>query len=158
MSLRAAILIGFCRLQKRYIGFLARTAASCSKSAEAGTRALPLGPSTTSSCSSHSWRQLAFNLAQECFWYNPAKMPAPAEWVTVRRIRVRDSVEYVWWFSKTPWPKASNYNVLKGYSPDMIRLAKNGVRETVRPSGHVIRNSFEKVNAGGATRTSSRSS
>lgn len=93
---------------------------------------------------------IGFHLAQECFWYNPAKMPAPAEWVTVRRIRVRDSVEYVWWFSKSPWPKASNLNVLKEYSPDMIRLARNGVRETVRPSGHVIRGSFDKISSGGA--------
>jgi DNA modification methylase len=93
---------------------------------------------------------VGFHLAQECFWYNPAKMPAPAEWVTVRRIRVRDSVEYVWWFSKTPWPKASNLNVLKEYSTDMIRLARNGVRETVRPSGHVIRDSFDNISAGGA--------
>jgi len=93
---------------------------------------------------------IGLHLAQECFWYNPAKMPAPAEWVTVRRIRVRDSVEYVWWFSKTPWPKASNRNVLKEYSPDMIRLAKNGVREAIRPSGHVIRGSFDKIKAGGA--------
>lgn len=94
--------------------------------------------------------ELGFHLAQECFWYNPAKMPAPAEWVTVRRIRVRDSVEYVWWLSKTPWPKASNLNVLKEYSPDMIRLAKNGVRQTTRPSGHVIRDSFDNISAGGA--------
>jgi site-specific DNA-methyltransferase (cytosine-N4-specific) len=93
---------------------------------------------------------IGFHLAQECFWYNPAKMPVPAEWVTVRRIRVRDSVEYVWWLSKTPWPKASNLNVLKEYSPDMIRLAKNGVRGSVRPSGHVIRVSFDKIKAGGA--------
>jgi len=94
--------------------------------------------------------EIGFHLAQECFWYNPAKMPVPAEWVTVRRIRVRDSVEYVWWFSKTPWPKASNLAVLKEYSEDMIRLNKNGVRGTVRPSGHVIRNSFDKIDAGGA--------
>ena len=65
--------------------------------------------------------EIGFHLAQECFWYNPAKMPVPAEWVTVRRIRVRDSVEYVWWLSKTPYPKASNLNVLKEYSEDMIR-------------------------------------
>src|SRR5881397_2522045 len=45
--------------------------------------------------------EVGFHLAQECFWYNPAKMPMPAEWVTVRRIRVKDSVEYVWWLSKT---------------------------------------------------------
>src|SRR5436305_9157254 len=93
---------------------------------------------------------LGFHLAQECFWYNPAKMPAPAEWVTVRRIRVRDSVEYIWWLSKTPWPKASNRNVLKEYSADMLRLAKNGVKRTIRPSGHVIRGSFDKIAAGGA--------
>jgi site-specific DNA-methyltransferase (cytosine-N4-specific) len=74
----------------------------------------------------------------------------PAEWVTVRRIRVRDSVEYVWWLSKTPYPKASNLNVLKEYSEDMIRLNKNGVRGTIRPSGHVIRESFDKIDAGGS--------
>jgi site-specific DNA-methyltransferase (cytosine-N4-specific) len=94
--------------------------------------------------------EVGFYLAQECFWHNPAKMPVPAEWVTVRRIRVRDSVEYVWWFSKTPHPKASNLNVLKEYSEDMIRLNRNGVRGTVRPSGHVIRTSFDKIDAGGS--------
>lgn len=94
--------------------------------------------------------EVGFHLAQECFWYNPAKMPMPAEWVTVRRIRIKDSVEYVWWLSKTPWPKASNVRVLKEYSPDMIRLSRRGVRPTVRPSGHVIRGSFDKVEAGGA--------
>jgi site-specific DNA-methyltransferase (cytosine-N4-specific) len=94
--------------------------------------------------------EVGFQLAQECFWYNPAKMPMPAEWVTVRRIRVRDSVEYVWWLSKTPWPKSSNWNVLKEYSSDMIRLNRRGVRGTVRPSGHVIRQSFKKIAAGGS--------
>ncbi len=97
--------------------------------------------------------ELGFHLAQECFWYNPAKMPMPAEWVTVRRIRVRDSVEYVWWLSKTPWPKASNLAVLKEYSEDMIRLNRNGVRQTKRPSGHVIRGSFDKIDAGGSIPT-----
>jgi site-specific DNA-methyltransferase (cytosine-N4-specific) len=97
--------------------------------------------------------EIGFHLAQECFWYNPAKMPVPAEWVTVRRIRVRDSVEYVWWLSKTPWPKASNLSVLKEYSEDMIRLNRNGVRGAVRPSGHVIRDSFDKIEAGGAIPT-----
>jgi len=94
--------------------------------------------------------EIGLHLAQECFWYNPAKMPVPAEWVTVRRMRVRDSVEYVWWLSKTPYPKASNLNVLKEYSEDMIRLNRNGVRGTTRPSGHVIRDSFDKIDAGGA--------
>lgn len=94
--------------------------------------------------------ELGFHLAQECYWYNPAKMPMPAEWVTVRRVRIKDSVEYVWWFSKTPNPKADNRRVLKPYSADMIRLAKRGVRATVRPSGHNIKESFDKIGAGGS--------
>jgi DNA modification methylase len=94
--------------------------------------------------------EVGFHLAQECFWYNPAKMPVPAEWVTVRRIRVKDAVEYVWWFSKTPWPKANNRNVLKPYSADMLRLNQRGVRATVRPSGHNIAAGFDKVDAGGS--------
>jgi len=94
--------------------------------------------------------EIGFHLAQECFWYNPAKMPMPAEWVTVRRIRVRDSVEFVWWFSKTPWPKANNRAVLRSYSKDMIRLNERGIRATTRPSGHAIRASFDQVSAGGS--------
>ncbi len=94
--------------------------------------------------------ELGFHLAQECYWYNPAKMPMPAEWVTVRRVRIKDSVEYVWWFCKTPHPKADNRKVLKPYSADMIRLAKRGVRPTVRPSGHNIKESFDKIGAGGS--------
>lgn len=91
-----------------------------------------------------------FHLAQEGFWFNPAKMPVPAEWVTVRRIRIRDSVEYVWWLSKTPWPKADNRAVLKPYSEDMQRLNARGLRATTRPSGHAIRSSFSNVDAGGS--------
>lgn len=97
--------------------------------------------------------ELGFHLAQECFWYNPAKMPVPAEWVTVRRIRIRDSVEYVWWLSKTPWPKANNRQVLRQYSPDMVRLNARGLTKTVRPSGHNIRSSFSKVESGGSIPT-----
>lgn len=94
--------------------------------------------------------EIGFHLAQECFWYNPAKMPVPAEWVTVRRVRIKESVEYVWWLSKTPFPKADNTRVLKPYSADMLRLSKKGVRETVRPSGHSIGNGFDKIEAGGS--------
>jgi len=93
---------------------------------------------------------VGFHLAQEFYWYNPAKLPMPAEWVTVRRIRVKDAVEHVWWLAKTPWPKANNRNVLKPYSADMIRLNNRGVRATVRPSGHNIKKSFDKVHPGGA--------
>jgi DNA modification methylase len=94
--------------------------------------------------------EIGFYLAQECYWYNPAKMPVPAEWVTVRRVRIKDSVEHVWWFSKTAFPKANNRNVLKPYSKDMLRLSQKGVRTTVRPSGHNINTSFDKIDSGGS--------
>jgi site-specific DNA-methyltransferase (cytosine-N4-specific) len=94
--------------------------------------------------------EIGFHLAQECFWFNPAKMPTPAEWVNVRRVRIRDSVEYVWWLSKSPWPKADNTKVLREYSADMIRLNKRGVRTTVRPSGHAIKQTFNRIDAGGS--------
>lgn len=94
--------------------------------------------------------KVGFHLAQDCVWYNPAKMPVPAEWVSVRRIRVKDSCEHVWWLSKTPWPKANNRNVLRPYSKDMLRLAQKGVKATVRPSGHNISSSFDKIAGGGS--------
>jgi len=94
--------------------------------------------------------KLGFHLAQECYWYNPAKMPVPAEWVTVRRVRIKDSVEHVWWLSKNPHPKADNRKVLRPYSADMLRLAKKGVKAAVRPSGHNIKSSFDKIESGGS--------
>jgi len=86
--------------------------------------------------------EVGFHLAQECFWYNPAKLPSPAEWVNVRRVRIKDSVEYVWWLSKSPMPKADNRKVLAEYSPDMKRLLLRGYRAKERPSGHKITNKF----------------
>lgn len=90
----------------------------------------------------------SFKLAQEFFWYNPAKLPAPAEWVTVQRIRVKDSVEYIWWLSKTDRPKADNRKVLQPYSPDQKRLIENGYRAKKRPSGHNITSGFTKDHGG----------
>jgi site-specific DNA-methyltransferase (cytosine-N4-specific) len=86
--------------------------------------------------------EAGFHLAQECFWHNPAKLPSPAEWVNVRRIRIKDSVEYIWWLSKTPHPKADNRKVLTEYSPDMVRLLSRGYRAKERPSGHKITEKF----------------
>jgi len=44
-------------------------------------------------------REMGFHLAQEFYWWNPSKLPTPAEWVTVRRVRVKDAVNCVWWLS-----------------------------------------------------------
>jgi DNA modification methylase len=88
--------------------------------------------------------EVGFHLAQECFWFNPAKLPAPAEWVNVRRFRVKDSVEYIWWLSPSTRPYADNKQVLGPYSPDMKRLMEKGYKAKVRPSGHNITTKFNK--------------
>ena len=92
--------------------------------------------------------EIGFHLAQEYFWHNPAKLPSPAEWVNVRRIRLKDAVEYVWWLSKTSNPKADNRNVLAPYSDDMKRLLIRGYRAKERPSGHKITQKF--IDRGGS--------
>lgn len=91
---------------------------------------------------------LGFHLAQEIYWYNPAKLPTPAEWVTVRRERVKDAVNTVWWLSKDPHPKANNRGVLKPYSKSMQNLIKNGYEPKLRPSGHDISDKFQKDRGG----------
>ena len=87
-------------------------------------------------------KELGFHLAQEFFWWNPSRLPTPAEWVTVRRIRVKDAINCVWWLSPTPWPRASNRRVLSPYSDAMKGLLKNGYRAKLRPSGHDISEKF----------------
>ena len=93
--------------------------------------------------------EIGFFLSQELFWYNPARLPVPAQWVTVTRQRVKDSVEYIFWLSKSERPKANNKGVLIPYSRDMERLLKRGYRDKERPSGHKITKKFNK-NLGGA--------
>jgi len=93
-------------------------------------------------------REGGFYLAQEFYHYNPARLPAPAEWVNVRRIRVKDSVNVVWWLSKSQNPKADNRKVLRPYSDSMKSLLKNGYTAKLRPSGHDISEKFSRDNGG----------
>ena len=86
--------------------------------------------------------EFGFHLAQDFYWWNPSKLPTPAEWVTVRRIRVKDAINTVWWLSRTPWPKAGNRRVLQPYSPSMKELLSKGYRAKRRPSGHDISGKF----------------
>ncbi|MEM7534751.1 MAG: site-specific DNA-methyltransferase [Chloroflexota bacterium] len=94
-------------------------------------------------------RKVEFHLAQEFYWWNPSKLPTPAEWVNIRRIRVKDAVNSVYWLSKSPWPKASNRRILAPYSDSMLDLIDNGYQAKKRPSGHDISDKFQ-VNNGGS--------
>jgi DNA modification methylase len=89
-------------------------------------------------------------LCQQFVCYNPSRLPGPAQWVTIEKIRVTDSFTQVWWFSKTDRPKADVRRVLRPYSQDMKSLlAKGTYNAGRRPSGHVIRqDTFNNQNGG----------
>ena len=99
--------------------------------------------------------EIGFHLAQDIYWWNPSKLPTPAEWVTVRRLRVKDAINTVWWLSKTPWPKASNRRVLQPYSASMEELLEKGYKAKKRPSGHDRRSwPHRKLHEEGSVRSS----
>jgi site-specific DNA-methyltransferase (cytosine-N4-specific) len=89
-----------------------------------------------------------FHLAQDFYWYNPSKLPTPAEWVTIQRTRVKDAVNTVWWLSKTERPNADNRRVLRPYSRSMRRLLRDGYETADRPSQHKISPHFRRDNGG----------
>lgn len=89
-------------------------------------------------------------LCQQFVCYNPARLPTPAQWVSIDRIRVKDSYTHVWWMAATTRPKADNRRVLKHYSPSMLRLLRTKKYNAgQRPSEHHIgAKSFLKDNHG----------
>jgi site-specific DNA-methyltransferase (cytosine-N4-specific) len=89
-----------------------------------------------------------FHLAQEFYWHNPSRLPTPAEWVTIRRTRVKDAVSTLWWLSKSDEPQADNRRVLRPYSPSMRRLLRDGYQPAMRPSQHEISAHFQRDNGG----------
>lgn len=91
-----------------------------------------------------------FELAQDFYWHNPAKLPTPAQWVTIERIRVTDAVNHVWWFAKggEERPEADNTRVLRDYSESQEKLMEDGYRDKKRPSGHDISDKFDKPENG----------
>lgn len=89
-------------------------------------------------------------LIQEFICYNPSKLPSPAQWVTINRIRTVDSYTHIWWLAKSDYPKADNTKVLRPYSKSMKQLLKKQKYNIgKRPSEHVIsENGFLKDNGG----------
>lgn len=94
---------------------------------------------------------LGYTLAQDFYWHNPSKLPSPIEWVNKRKLRAKDTVNTVWWFSRTPWPKADVTKVLAEYSERMKKLLQDPeafYTPKLRPSGHDIGSGFGKDNGG----------
>jgi hypothetical protein len=78
-------------------------------------------------------------LIQQFICHNPARLPSPAQWVNVERIRLKDAYTHLWWMAPHERPYADNRNVLKPYSPSMVHLLKSGKYNSgKRPSQHTI--------------------
>lgn len=106
--------------------------------------------------------EAGLHLAQDFYWFNPAKLPGPIEWVNVRKIRVTDAVTHVWWLAKDinkiaateddgqPHPEADNRRVLQDYTDSQQKLIDTGeYNDGERPSGWDIgEDSFAKDNDG----------
>lgn len=148
--------------QQEYIGWLAQFAQRLlPKLKDTGSLVVDLGGAYERSQPTRSLYQfrvlihfcdvLGYHLAEEFYWYNPSKLPSPIEWVNKRKIRVKDSVNTVWWFSKTERPKADITKVLVPYSARMKKLIEDPEKfytAKERPSGHQISMSFGKDNGG----------
>lgn len=89
-------------------------------------------------------------LCQQFICHNPARLPSPAQWVNVERIRLKDSYTHIWWMSPTGRPAADNRRVLKPYSEAMLKLFEsNKYNAGKRPSEHNIgKTSFLARHAG----------
>jgi site-specific DNA-methyltransferase (cytosine-N4-specific) len=82
-------------------------------------------------------RRKRWFMAQDCFYYNPAKLPMPAEWVAVRKIRTTDAVSHIFWLSPTPWPQADITQARKNYSKSYLKnVEKNCDDKYISPAGH----------------------
>jgi DNA modification methylase len=96
-------------------------------------------------------RAAGLHLCQHVICHNTARLPSPAQWVTIDRIRLKDSFTHVWWLAKTPRPKADNRKVLTPYRKDMKKLLSSGkFNSGKRPSGHKISETAFLTDHGGA--------
>lgn len=94
---------------------------------------------------------LGYFLAEEFYWNNTSKLPSPIEWVNKRKIRAKDSVNTVWWLSKSEFPKADVGRVRVPYSASMKKLLENPAKHYTpkdRPSEHKIGEAFGIDNGG----------
>lgn len=95
--------------------------------------------------------QAGLRLIQQFVCYNPSRLPSPAQWVTIKRIRTVDSFTHVWWLAKNDEPLANNKNVLRPYSKSMKALMQRGIYNAgKRPSEHIISEKGFLKNHGGS--------
>jgi len=80
-----------------------------------------------------------FHLCQEFIYHNTTRLPSPAQWVNIERIRVKDAFTRLWWLSPSEKPHANNRKVLNEYSQSMKKLLQTKkYNPGKRPSEHRI--------------------
>lgn len=89
-------------------------------------------------------------LCQQFVCHNPSRLPPPAQWVTINRIRMTDNFTHIWRMAKTHFAKADNSEVTRPYGADMqALLGRQSYDAGRRPLGHdVSENSFLKDRGG----------
>jgi site-specific DNA-methyltransferase (cytosine-N4-specific) len=93
--------------------------------------------------------QAELNVCQQFIWNNPNKLPGPATWVNIKRIRVKDAFTHIWWYAPSIDPRANNQKVLTPYGDGMKKLLETqNYNRGMRPSGHNIGDGFLKGNKG----------
>lgn len=68
--------------------------------------------------------EVGYKLAQPFYFHNTSALPSPIEYVSKKKIRCKNSVNTVWWLSKTAYPKADVRNILNPYSKSMKKIIK----------------------------------
>lgn len=72
--------------------------------------------------------ELGFHLAQEFFWHNPSKLPSPIEWVNKRKLRAKDTVNTVWWFSRSEGRRWLAFELNREYvAASVLRFVPKGL-------------------------------
>ena len=90
-----------------------------------------------------------FHVCQQFVWQNPNKIPGPAQWVNIDRVRVKDSFTHIWWYAPDSNPRADNRKVLVPYAEGMEKLlARQTYNKGPRPSGHDLGDGFLKRHDG----------
>lgn len=79
------------------------------------------------------------------FWKNPSHLP-DNPWITIRKVRLNQDVEHLFWLGKSPNPFADNQAVLVDAAPSTmatyLRKARSAQKNRVGPSGQ--NNIFEE--------------
>lgn len=86
-------------------------------------------------------RRTGLHLIQDAFYIKPPAIPAGS---VSKYTRLKPSVEYVWWFSKTKLPKANAHKVLMQYSNSFAKKIRDVSRKHLTgmrymPSGHSLK-------------------